>query len=160
MKLFDKTTVARKPRTKETQQIAYMYVFVVIVFALCQLFNFNEFLTLIGSFWLPGGETTARLVGSLVVVSEVFSLPFLLRLNLTPLMRNISMVLSWWVPVFWLGLSLWVVLTVNAVSNIGFLGTTLTLVPGWWAVFVSVALGTMAAWVSWGMWPITTRHGK
>jgi len=153
MNIFVKATPAKKPRTPESQKVAYVYSFVLIVLALSQLSNFNDFLTLLESFWLPGGAPVAHLLGGIIVVSEVFALPFLLGMQLSPLMRVISMGLGWLVPLKWLGLALWLNLTVNAVSNIGFLGTTVRLTPGWWAVFFSIALGILAAWASWGLWP-------
>ena len=155
MSAFVKVTPARKTRTKEAQQVIYLYAFILIVFALVQLFNFDDFLRLFETFSLPGGAPVAHLLGSIVVVSEVLALPFLLRMNLSPLMRIVSMAMSWLVPLLWLKLSLWLVLTVSTVKNIGFLGTTVGLMPGWWAVFFSLGLGILAAWASWGLWPLT-----
>jgi hypothetical protein len=68
-------------------------------------------------------------------------------------MRIVSMVFGWVVPVIWLGLSLWVMVTTNAITNIGFVGTVLTLTPGWWALLFSLALAILSVWASWGMWP-------
>lgn len=163
MNIFDKATKAKKPKTRESQKIAYMYAAILVLFALTQLFTFDKFLVLLESFWLPGEILTTRLLGSVIVVSEVLALPFLLGLKLSPLMRIISMVLGWLVPLTWFKLTLWLIFTNSAVSNIGFLGTTVKLIPGWWAVFISIALGVMAAWASWGLWPLPkgkTKHRK
>jgi len=157
MKIFTQATAAKKPKTKESQKIAYMYAAILILFVLTQLFTFDKFLILLESFWIPGGKFVAYMLGSLLVISEVLALPFLLGLKLSSLMRIICMGLGWFVSIVWLGLSLWLVLTVNAVSNIGFFGTIVNLVPGWWAVFISVALGLLAAWASWGLWPIANK---
>jgi len=154
MSILVKTTPAPKTKTNDTIKVAYLYVAILVAFALLQLFTFDKFLDLIENFGMPGGEPMAHLVGSLIVVSEVFALPFLLRLDLSRLMRVVSMVFGWLVPLAWLKLSLWVVLTSSTVNNIGFLGTKIQLMPGWWAVFFSVAMGILAVWVSWGMWPI------
>ena len=154
MSIFVKSTSALKPRTRESQQVAYFYVVVLVIFALCQLFTFDKFLILLGNFGLPGGIVVSNLLGSVIVVSEVFALPFLLGMRLSPLMRVVSMVLGWSVPAMWLKLSLWLCLVGNGASNIGFLGTIINLVPGWWSVFVSIAIGLIAAWASWGMWPV------
>ncbi|HZJ34602.1 MAG TPA: hypothetical protein VFD55_01130 [Candidatus Angelobacter sp.] len=157
MSIFVKATSAKEPRTREARNIAYMYAAILIVFVLTQLFNFDEFLALLESFWLPGGVPVAYLLGSIIVVSEVLALPFLLRMKVSPLMRIVSMILGWLVSLIWLKLALWLTLTVNAVSNMGFLGTTIRLTPGWWTVLFSVALGILAAWASWGLWPIRRR---
>jgi len=160
MRIFIKAILNRKPRTKEAQKIAYMYAIILIVFVLAQLFTFDDFLTLIESFWLPGGAPVAHLLGGIIVISEVFALPFLLGMKLSPLMRIISMGLGWLVPLIWFKLSFWLVLTVNAVSNIGILGTKVRLIPGWWAVFFSIALGILAAWASWGLWPLAGQRRR
>lgn len=157
MNVFAKTTPAEVPKSKESEWVAYAYAAILVILALCQLFTLDKFLPLLSDFSLPGGEVTARLTGSIIVISEVLALPFLLQMRLSPLMRVVSMVLGWIVPIAWLKLSLWLMLTVNAVSNIGFLGTLVAITPGWWAVFVSLALGILAAWASWGMWPIERR---
>lgn len=149
-----KAEEAGKPKTKESLKVAYLYAGILIILVLAQLFTFDKFAPLVESFNFPGGELTGRLAASMLVICEVLALPFLLRLKLSPLMRAVSMILIWVVPVFWLKASLWLVLTDSRVSNIGFLGTLVKLTPGWWAVFVSLALGFLAAWASWGLWPI------
>jgi len=160
MNILTKATSAKKPKTKESQNIAYMYAAILVIFALAQLFTFEKFLVLLESFWFPGGKPVAYLLGSLIVVCEVMALPFLLRLKLSPLMRITSMVLGWLVPIIWLFLTLWLLFTVNSVSNIGFLGTSVKLLPGWWAVFVCIAVGILAIWASWGLWPCAKQKIK
>jgi len=153
MNILVKATKAKKPRTRESQKIAYAYATVLIIFALTQLFTFDKFLILVESFGLPGGDVVAHLFVSTIVTSEVLALPFLLGLNLSQLMRVVSMVLGWAVPLAWLKVTLWLLFTTNSVSNIGLLGTIVSLTPGWWLVFVSIALGLLSAWASWGLWP-------
>ena len=157
MNLFDESTPAKEPRTKDAQKMAYLYAALLIVLAVSQLFNFDEFLTLLESFWLPGGVVVAHLLGVIIVISEVFSLPFLLGMRLSPIMRIISMILGWLTALIWLKLAFWLNLTINAVSNIGFLGTTVHLAPGWWTVLFSLSLCILAAWAGWGLWPFAIR---
>lgn len=154
MNIFVKTASVNKPKTGESQQIAYAYAGILVIILVAQLFTFDKFLILLESFWLPGGVLIAHLVGSVIVCIELLALPFLLRLNLSPLMRIVSMVSGWLVPIVWLKLALWLIFTVNAVSNFGLLGTTISMIPGWWTVFICIAIGVMAAWASWGLWPV------
>ena len=147
-----------KPRTADSQKIAYFYAFILVVFALAQLFTFDEFSKLLENFGLPGGAPIAHLVSGIIVSGEVLALPFLLGMSLSPLMRVFSMGLGWLVPLIWFKLSLWLVLTANTVNNVGFLGTKINLVPGWWAVFFCIALGILAAWASWGLWPLKRNY--
>jgi hypothetical protein len=153
MKQFFKSTSALKPRTRDSEQVAYLYAFILTVLVLCQLFTFDKFLVLLEGYNLTGGQLMAHIVGSLIVVSEVFALPFLLGLKLSLLMRVISMVCGWLVPLLWFILSLWLVTVAPYVQNVGFLGTVTDLIPGWWTVYISFALGVLAAWTSWGLWP-------
>ncbi len=160
MSFFVHTTAAPAYKTPDVKRITLLYGGILLVLALCQLFSFDDFLNLLESFWLPGGRPLSNLLAGLLVTTEIFALPFLLRMRLSPLARVLSMVLGWLVPLLWCGIALWLVLTVNAVTNIGFLGTVAKLTPGWWAVFISLALGLLAAWSSWGLWPIVRRTKK
>jgi len=157
MSIFTKISTARIARTADSQKIVYIYAFILLVFVVCQLFKYDDFIRLIESFWLPGGLLVANLMSCLIVISELFALPFLLRMDLSHLMRAISMALSWLAPTIWLFLTLWINLTINAISNVGFFGSLVRLTPGWWAVFMSVALCLLAAWSSWGLWPTNNR---
>lgn len=153
MSIFAHAVKAPTPRTKDTIKIAYLYVGILAVFVLAQLATLSGFVTLVESWDLPGGTIGAYLLVDVILVAELLALPFLLRLKLSPLARIVSMIMTWIVPVIWLVVSLWLNVTINAVSNVGMLGTLVQLVPGWWAIFVSIALGLLAAWASWGMWP-------
>jgi hypothetical protein len=153
MNLFDKSTLAKEPRTKDAQKMAYLYAGLLIIFAVSQLFNFDEFLTLLESFWLPGGVVVSHLLGVIIVISEVFALPFLFGMRLSPNIRIVSMIFGWLTALIWLKLAFWLNLTINAVSNMGFFGTTVRLAPGWWAVLFSLSLCILAAWSGWGLWP-------
>lgn len=160
MDILVKTTPAEKAKTTDSQKIAYMYAAILVIFVVAQLFTFDKFLPLLEDFALPGGVPVAHLFGGLFVVGEVLALPFLLGFRLSPLMRVISMALCWLVPLMWLILTLWLVFSTNSATNIGFLGTIVKLTPGWWAVFVSIALGILAAWSSWGLWPFEASTSK
>ena len=160
MNIFVKTTPAKKAKTKDSQKIAYAYAVILTILVVAQLFTFDKFLTLLEDFSLPGGAPIAHLFGGLLVASGVLALPFLLGFRLSPAMRVISMVMGWLVPLMWFKLSLWLIFSTNSATNVGFLGTVVKLMPGWWAVFVSIALGILAAWSSWGLWPIGTKKSK
>jgi hypothetical protein len=153
MTVFARATSASTPKTKNVQQIAIFYAAVLVVMAVAQLFTFNDFLTLMTSFEFPGGIQYAHFIAALVVVAEVFALPFLLRMPLSPAFRWLSIICGWLVSLIWVKISIWLVLKDTPINNIGFFGTTVNVMPGWWAVFISLAFGILAAWASWGMWP-------
>lgn len=149
-----KTTAAPTPKTDRVKQIAILYAVFLVIMAVAQLFTYEEFIELIPTFNLPLNEAFTYLVVPILIIFEVFALPFLLRMRLSPAFRFLSMLFGWLVSVKWLFISLWVVMSAQSVENIGFLGTVVTLTPGWWAVLISFSLGILAAWASWGMWPL------
>ncbi|MFZ2125291.1 MAG: hypothetical protein WAV01_01555 [Candidatus Saccharimonadales bacterium] len=157
MKFFVEAVPAKAPKTKEAKNVAYLYAAILVIFVLAQLFTFDDFLRLVTSFDVPGGKAVSYFLASLIVSAEVLALPFLLGMSASPLMRIISMVLGWIVPAIWIFFAVWLNVTINAVSNIGFLGTAVNLTPGWWAVCFGIAMAILAAWASWGMWPFKTK---
>ena len=142
--------IDKKPCIK---YLAWAMAGVLLLMALGQLFAFEKFVPLVESFWLPGGKPAAYLLAGVIVISEVFALPYLLGVRISPAMRWVSLSLAALAPLLWLGASLWLNLTVNAVSNIGILGTKVTLPVGWWAVVFSLILFALALVVGWGRRP-------
>lgn len=153
MRFFVKAVKPNEPKTKDTVKIAYLYIGILLFFLVTQILTFKGLLNLAESWGLPGGTTFSNWLVASLIFAEIFALPFLLRLRLSPLARILSMIMTWVVPALWLAISLWINLTENAISNIGMMGDLVQLVPGWWAALLSVAIGILAAWVSWGMWP-------
>ncbi len=158
MSMFVKALDASTPKSEQSKQIAVLYAVILVVMAVAQLFTFDTFMELVASFHFPLPETAQFLIAPLLIVCEIFALPFLLRMRLSPAFRVLSMGCSWLVPVKWFLLTLWVVNSGQPVESIGFLGSIGELTPGWWAVLLSVSLGIMAAWSSWGLWPFRTAN--
>lgn len=155
MKFFVDATNPPADKRPYIQPLAWMLGSVILVMALGQLFAFEKFVPLVESFWLPGGKPAAYLLATLIVVSEVFALPYLIGMRLSPAMRVVSAALTLVVSAIWLGNSLWLNLTVNAVANIGILGVKVSLPVGWWAVFFSLALLVLSVWILWGRRPFS-----
>lgn len=153
MSILPTPTPAPKPKTDLSKQIALIYAALLVIMAVTQLFSFEDFLNLVPSFNLPLPLALQHAMAPLLVASEVFALPFLLRMYLSPAFRWFSMFLGWLVAALWLFISIWVVSTGQSVETIGFIGTVATLMPGGWAICMSIALGILAAWASWGLWP-------
>jgi hypothetical protein len=153
MTIFATATPSTIPKTKNVKQVATFYAGVLVVMSVAQLFTFESFLKLMTSFEFPGGIKYAYFLTALLVVAEVFALPFLLRMALSPAFRFLSMLCGWLVALIWAKLTIWMVLVNTPINNVGFFGTVINVTPGWWAAFISIAFGLMAAWASWGMWP-------
>lgn len=157
MVAFAQTTQALKSRNETAQSVALFYAGLLVVMAVGQLFSFEKFIPLLESFGLPGGHGTATAIAGMIVVSEVFVLPFLLRMWVSPLLRVVSMILGWIVPLLWILLTVWLNVTATMAESVGIFGTKVALPVGWWAVCYAVALGILSGWASWGMWPVADR---
>lgn len=149
-----KPIAVTKPKTKESRQISYYYAFILVILLLSQLFTFDEFLKLVADFGFIGGVASSYILCGLIVIFELIAIPFLIGMNVHPVLRVVSMIAGWVVPVIWLFISIWLILGPIEVNNLGILGTKFELLPGWWAVYINIAMGILATWSSWGSWPL------
>lgn len=157
MSVLVKATAAKAPKTKDSQRIAIFYAIILVAMAVAQLYSFDEFLKHFVDFGFPGGDRAAYFLAAFLVTVEVFAIPFLLRMSLSPAFRWVSMICGWLVALLWLKITIWLAIHDGIASNVGFPGTVASITPGWWAVFMSIALGILAAWASWGLWPRRVR---
>ena len=134
MSFFVKTTPAPEPRISQITHISLLYAVILVAMAVAQLFTFDEFIELIYSFNLPVSLVVASSLPAIIVASEVFALPFLLRMRTSTAFRWLSMFLGWTVAVIWLWISLSTVDGYPVITTVGFLGTAVELATGWWAV--------------------------
>lgn len=147
---------ALPPRTDRAGKIALLYAFILVVMVVCQLFTFEDFTVLIEAYALPFSPRLVGVLPALIVTSEVFALPFLLRMTLSHAFRWLSLLCSWVVPLLWLFMSIWGAnhLQLNGIDTVGFLGSLGNLPAGWWAVGFSLSMAVLALWASWGLWPL------
>jgi len=96
-----KTTSPPPVRHKRLLIIPYTYVTALIVLILWQLIMLSTF-TLYLRDYLGTGATTAATLAILLIGIEVFSVPFLLRLHLSPLARFCSAILAFATPLAWI----------------------------------------------------------
>ena len=158
MSILPKPTLAKPVPSKSILQISILYAVILVVFAVAQLFTFDEFMAFMASteMGLPVG--IVGLVVPLLIFSEVFGLAFLLRVPLSPAFRWVSMGLSVLAALLWVVISSWIVFGHKDVATVGFLGTVVDLIPGTWAVCISVGLLLLSVWSAWGLWPGKTRR--
>jgi hypothetical protein len=157
MSFFVPATSAPRPKTKNIVAIGFLAAGIIAVMTIGQLFTFENFPALIAKLWLPGGEVTAKVLASILVIIEVLALPFLLGMRLSPLFRVTSMVLGWCVVAIWMIIAFWENIMVTSITSYGVFGATIPLPVGWWNVFFSLALGILLVWASWGMWPLKSK---
>jgi hypothetical protein len=157
---FARATTAPKPRTKLATKVGLVYAVILIVMAVGQLFGFEDFIPLMADYWLPGGQGTATLLAGLIVMTEVFALPFLLQMRLSPLMRWFSLVCSVLAAVIWLKLALVTTFESTAITNSGMLGVKVAVPAGAIQLVVSLVLLGLATWSAYGLWPYSHPKAK
>jgi hypothetical protein len=157
MKWLVQATAPPRPKTKNIRTVGIGLAGVFVVMAVAQLFTFEDFPKTISMMWLPGGEAVATVRAALIVTLEVAAIPFLLSMRLSPAMRFLSMVAGWMAIAAWFAASIWQNVSSGVIVNSGLLGATVKLPVGWWSVFFCIALGILATWAAWGLWPLKKR---
>jgi hypothetical protein len=153
MTFFVKATTPPLPKNPRAVQVALLYGFILVVMAVTQLFSFEKLLVIFKDFMLPGGQPMAYFVATSVVIAEVFALPFLLRMQTSVAMRFLNMGMGYLVALFWIGISVWLIVSGSNVTNIGVFGGVVSFGPGLITVLYGFVLAVLAVWSSWGMWP-------
>lgn len=155
MNIFPKAVDAPKPLSKEAVYVALFQAGVLVIIILAQLFTYEDMLAIFSSMYLADATNT-HLIASSLVAAEVFSLPFLLRLRLSPAMRVFSMLLLWIVSSFWFLLGVLLPLKEPAMTSTGLMGglVDVSFVP--LIIFGSV-FAMLTIITSWGMWPLVKK---
>lgn len=128
MSFFVKPTAARKPKSPLSGMIASVLAGLLTILVVAQLFKFEEFMEIIEVLH-PSVGAASLIVASLMATLHVLALPFLLRMDVSPAFRWMSMVSGW------VAAGVWIVL-------FGVLA---------WPLGLSIA--ALSAWSSWGLWP-------
>lgn len=114
---------------------------VMLLLAVAQLFQFEDFPALINDMHVPGGMAVAWVLAAYLPFAEIASLPFLLSMKVTAKVRTVSKWLGVSVCVVWLLLTLWTSITMGTAVQSGIFGATLTTNSGWWSVLFAFLLG-------------------
>jgi hypothetical protein len=79
------------------------------ILVLLQLFRIDKIILEVGRMGFPGGERVDTLIYVLAVVAEIFSIPYLLRMKVSPLARVVSGFLVVFASWLWLIVHLWMI---------------------------------------------------
>lgn len=153
MSIFAKPQAAPKLVIKEVEKLALVQAGLVVMLVVAQLFTFEDFLQIFIDMNLASDSVT-YLLASMIVVGEVFSLPFLLRLKISKAMRVFSMLLLWFVSLSWLTIALLITIKDLSVESSGLLGSVVEVGPGAILVIFTMFFATLTVINSWGMWPL------
>jgi Signal peptidase, peptidase S26 len=136
-------TAPPKPRHRYAVAAGWGLAIATIMLAVAQLYRIDELLPETERWAVPGGYQAGVTIVLLLMTAEIFALPALLRMHLSPLAHLVSAVLSVIAPWGWLLISLWLFGTSSSSLLLG----TFVFVP--WYVSLAVALLWLAAslWV-------------
>lgn len=155
--MFPTAVQALEPKSQTAKVVAWIYTGILTIMAVSQLFAFEDFVPLFHDMAFPGGDGTGSLLAGLIVFSEIFAIPFLLRMSLSPLMRWFSLVLGLYVPLVWLFVSYWLVSVHPGITaNAGILGTKVHISASVQLV-LSLLLLVVAAVAARGLWPVRNK---
>lgn len=145
-------------KSMQTRVVAIAYVVILVVLAFAQLYSFEDFFGVFDAYRL-GGATLSAFLGSLIVFIEVFAIPALLSMALSPLMRVVSLSFAIVAPMFWLILVGHAVLN-DLTINSGLLGTVKDVPTGMVSLFGCLVLYAFAIYVVYRMTIVQRRHAK
>lgn len=108
---------------------------VLMSMAVIHLFRIDTFIPILDEA-LPGESITASVTALLVILSEVFAIPFALRIRLSPLAQLVSGALVALAPLWWVLIDIW---TLSLASATGQLGEFASAPSTLWLVLLNVA---------------------
>lgn len=137
-----------KNRSMQTNILGVVVAFVILVMALAQLFGFEDLPGILRNFW-GIGDDAGLLLAALLVTVEIFALPALLAMKLSPLMRWCSGVAGVIAAGYWVVASFHLI-ALSTTSDSGMFGGKLETMSGLLLPAISALLVALlwAYWVS------------
>jgi len=115
--------------------LGYVAASILAVIAIVHLFRIDTLVPIINGV-LPGANGAAGTFVVVIVLAEVFALPFLLRIKLSPLAHIVSGFLAVLAPLMWTLLSIWAYGSELSTGQLGEFVQT----PSTWLLLVANAL--------------------
>lgn len=115
---FPQATIAPAPRNPYAQYIGMAAAGVMVAFALIHLFRIDTLVPIVQQA-LPFADSVDAFLVALLVIAEVFAIPSLLMMRLSPLARIVSGLFAIAAPLFWLLTAMW---TAGGGMSTGLLG--------------------------------------
>lgn len=138
--IFSLPSATKVKRSAHFTIVARSLAAVLLVMALTQLVRFDKFTGVMDGYGGMGMYIAAALV-----VAEVFALPYLLNMALSPLGRVCSLAAGWVTALFW---SFLAVFPTTSAST-GHLGSFVALPPGKWQLLFGASLMIAMGIVTW-----------
>lgn len=134
-----------KPRTRYASKVAWILTITMLVMALLHLIRIDKLLPIIDDI-LPGSVMWGVLFVCLIVVVEVFALPFLLGMKLSPLARIFSGFFAVLAPLGWTCLTIW---TIGDYETTGQFSSYVDVMPGWGLLMLNYLWLALSYWSLW-----------
>ena len=145
---FATATLPPKIKNKYEQLVAWFLGGIFLVLSLVQLVRFEKFITFIEGYISSDGAAMGQVIAAILVTLEVFALPFLLRMKLSPLMRIVSIVCGWLASLLLLSLALLLAYSTQVAVKIGMFVLIANFASSEWAVWFAAAVVTLTGMVS------------
>ena len=146
---FAKAQATQKPSQFSIKAASVYVAFFFVVAATAQLFAFENFPQVIESYGTPFDNGYASLMAAIIVILEVFAIPSLLWMKMSPLMRVVSATSGWLVLLYWLFVGIWQGSVDYHIANAGLFGAEVIVPQGWWLVSYCLILLILLGYVSW-----------
>jgi hypothetical protein len=119
-----------------------------VVAVLTQLFWFEDFPGVIESYQLSVVDGYEPVIASMIVILEMFALPYLLWMKVSRLMRVVSLVSGLLALTYWLIIGFWQ-MTQGAVTmaNTGILGPKIVVPTGTWFLLFIIVLFVVMGYI-------------
>lgn len=125
-------------------KLGWIAAVIMTMMALIHLFRIDTLLPLLDKI-LPGGGVVAALIGASLLVVEVFAVPYLLRMKLSPLMHLKSGLDAVLAPLTWLLISIWALGVPHSTAQLGeFVETP----SNWFLITIN------AVWLGFNLWTL------
>jgi len=157
---FVKTRRVQRPAQLSLQASSLYLALFFVVAALSQLFAFELYPDVLSSYGVSFVSAFALPFAALLVTLEVFAIPSLLWMTVSPLMRIVSRTSGWTVLVYWLVVGIWQGVADFTIANAGLFGAKVHLPQGWWLVSYALILLILMTYVTFGsrLSPRITKH--
>lgn len=138
MKIKPSYGASRNPRT---QAAAWICAGLLVAMLVAQLFSYEDFPSKLDVLLPINDQPTIKLLAAVIVIAELFALPYLLGMYVATLMRVVSALAAVFAAGFWLIMSL----TNAHAANSGLFSTTVDLPGGIFAALLSFVVFGMLA---------------
>jgi len=135
----------KPPKNRKTyaMPVAWTLASIFLIFVLVHLIRIDKLIPVVAE---TLGTTGATWFVSLIVIMEVFALPFLLRLRLSPLFRIMSGLFVVLVPLIWTCFTIW---AINNGHSTGQFSSYVSTPSSWWLIILDLLWLVISYWTLW-----------